>query len=108
MKLLSEYAVAFEHLTVCWGRSSARNCSTCEKCFRTMLVYDLLGATHRAAGFDMSRYSPGRLHEVWTDKPLVVQIYRGLRERAIGLGRRDVVDAIDRCLNGTATVREAA
>jgi hypothetical protein len=108
MKLLSEHDVAFEHLTVCWGRSSARNCSTCEKCFRTMLVYDLLGARQRAATFDMSRYSPGRLHEVWTDKPLVVQIYRGLRERARGLGRRDVVDAIDRCLNGTAMACEAA
>jgi|GEM_PF-397709 len=108
MKLLADHDVAFEHLTVCWGRWSARNCSGCEKCFRTMLVYDLLGARHRAATFDMSRYSLERLREVWTDKPLVVQIYRGLRERAIGLGRRDVVEAIDRCLTGTAMVREAA
>jgi len=108
MKLLSEHDVAFEHLHVCWGRWSARNCSSCEKCFRTMLVYDLLGESHRAATFDMSRYSVGLLRDVWRNTPLVARFYQGLRERAVKLGRRDVVDAIDRCLDGTTTAREAA
>jgi len=108
MKLLSEHDVAFEHLSVCWGRWSARNCSHCEKCFRTMLVYDLLGESHRAATFDMSRYSAGLLREVWRNTPLVARFYQGLRERAVTLGRSEVVDAIDRCLAGSTTLREAA
>jgi hypothetical protein len=108
MQFLSEHDVAFEHLSVCWGRWSARNCSRCEKCFRTMLVFDLLGERHRAATFDMPTFSIGGLRDVWKDTPLVVQIYRDLRERAASLGRGDVVDAIDQCLAGSATVREAA
>ena len=108
MQLLSEHDVAFEHVSVCWERWSARNCSNCEKCFRTMLVYDLLGESHRAATFDMSRYSVGLLRDVWRNTPLVARFYQGLRERAVKLGRRDVVDAIDRCLDGTTTAREAA
>jgi hypothetical protein len=102
MKLLAEHDVAFEHLSVCWGRGSARNCSRCEKCFRTMLVYDLLGARHRAATFDMTKFSVDGLRKVWKHAPLIEQIYRDLRERAVSLGRRDVVDVIDQCLAGPA------
>ncbi len=105
MRLLSEHDVAFENLHVCWGKWSARNCSNCEQCLRTMLVYDLLGERHRAATFDMGRWSPGRVRDIWNDNPLQLQLYRSLRERAISLGRSDVANAIGRCLDGTATTR---
>lgn len=108
MKSLAAYEVAFEHLHVCWGRWSARNCSRCEKCYRTMLVYELLGEQPRAATFDMAAFSLDGLRDVWRDSPVLVQMYRGLRARAESLGRGDVVDAIDRCLAGSAAVREAA
>lgn len=108
MRFLSKHDVAFDHLHVCWGRWTASNCSGCEKCYRTMLVFDLLGERHRAATFDMTKFSVGGLRDVWKTEPLVVQIYRDLRERAASLGRGDVVDAIDRCLAGSVAVRESA
>ena len=108
MQLLSDEDVAFENLHVCWGRWSATNCSRCESCFRTMLVYDLLGKRHQAATFDMTRFSLADLRTIWTDAPQVVQMYRNLRERAAILGRDDAMAAIDRCLAVAPPARAAA
>lgn len=97
-EFLSRFDVALNHLHVCWQDFSDRNCGLCEKCFRTLLALDLAGVRERAASFPFQTFSPGRLRDVWTEKPLVVRVYRKLRDHADRLGRADVVSVIDECL----------
>jgi hypothetical protein len=98
MDFLSRCDVAMKHLHVCWQDFSDRNCGTCEKCFRTLLALDLVGARDRATSFPASPFSPDRLREVWTEKELVIRVYRKMRDHAAQIGRADVVAVIDECL----------
>lgn len=97
-EFLSRFDVALNHLHVCWQDFSDRNCGLCEKCFRTLLALDLVGARDRAASFPAGTFGPDRLRDVWMEKELVVRVYRKLRDHADRLGRADVVTVIDECL----------
>jgi hypothetical protein len=94
------------HLHVCWQDFSDRNCGTCEKCFRTLLALDLVGARDRATSFPVGPFSPDQLREVWTEKELVIRVYRKLRDHAAQVGRSDVVAVIDECLARPATANQ--
>jgi len=98
-EFLSSFDVALKHLHVCWQDFSDRNCGVCEKCFRTLLAFDLVGARDRAVSFPAGTFSPDRLRDLWTDKEWAVRIYKKLRAQADRLGRTDVVDVIDECLS---------
>jgi len=98
IECLVRFDVAMNHLHVCWQGFSDRNCGTCEKCFRTLLGLDLVGARDRATSFPAGLFSPDRLLEVWTDKELFFRIYRKMRDHAAQIGRDDVVAVIDECL----------
>jgi hypothetical protein len=106
MECLSRFDVAMNHLHVCWQDFSDRNCGTCEKCFRTLLALDLVGARDRASSFPAGVFSPDRLREVWTEKELVIRVYRKLRDHAAQVGRSDVVAVIDECLARPATANQ--
>ena len=96
---LSLFDVALRNLHVCWRDFSDRNCGVCEKCFRTLLAFDLVGVRDRAISFPAGTFSLDRLRDVWTDKDWAVVIYRKLRDRAAQIGREDVVAVIDECLS---------
>ena len=95
---LSLFDVALHNLHVCWQGRSDRNCGICEKCFRTLLAFDLVGVRDRAISFPAGTFSLDRLRDVWTDKEWAVVIYKKLRDRAAQIGRDDVVAVIDECL----------
>jgi hypothetical protein len=48
---LVESEVAMQHLRVCWATQDEVNCSTCEKCIRTMTSLDILGQLERCSTF---------------------------------------------------------
>jgi len=98
-EFLARFDVAMNNLHVCWQDFSDRNCGTCEKCFRTLLALDLVGARDRAGSFPAGTFSPGRLREVWSEKELFIRVYQKLRDHAYQAGRSDVVDVIDECLS---------
>lgn len=97
-EFLSRSDVALEHLHVCWQAFSDHNCGRCEKCFRTLLALDLVGARDRATSFPAGTFRLDRLPTVWSKKELVVRVYRNLLDQAERLGRADVVAVIAECL----------
>lgn len=55
---IADWDIARRHLNVCVGvKETAENCSTCSKCFRTLIVLDALGKLDAfTAVFDLEKY----------------------------------------------------
>lgn len=100
LALLVESPLALDSLHVCWEERSAANCGRCEKCIRTLLALEILGARERATTFPAAPLPLERLPTVWKDRPLFVRMYRQLRDHAAAAGRGDIVDALDPLLTG--------
>jgi hypothetical protein len=90
--------IALKHLHVCWKDSSDLNCGKCEKCYRTLLTLEMVGALERATSFPPGSFALERMREIWEDHPLVIRLYQQMRIHAIRIQRPDVVGMIDRCL----------
>jgi hypothetical protein len=63
LRLLAESPVAMRHLRVCWKHGTAENCMECDKCFRTMLALEAIGAREKCSSFDTQAFSLTRLAE---------------------------------------------
>jgi hypothetical protein len=102
MALVAQSDVALRHLHVCWQEESDRNCGKCEKCWRTQVILELLGARERAASFPPGSFSLEQRQALPPDTEpfgkLVRHVYQELREQALKLSRPDVAKAIDASL----------
>ena len=98
LAFLVRFPVVLDTLHVCWEERSEGNCGRCEKCLRTLIALDILGARDRAVTFPAGPLDLARLAEVWRDTPLFVRMYAQLRDHAARAGRGDIVAAIDACL----------
>jgi len=98
LAFLMRFPLAFETLHVCWEERSAGNCGRCEKCLRTLIALDILGALDRAATFPREPLDLSLLAKVWKDTPLFVRMYEQLKDHAAAAGHSDIVAAIDACL----------
>lgn len=49
LRVIAEFPAVRRHLRVCWQGGTAHNCCRCEKCIRTILMLDFLGAPTMAA-----------------------------------------------------------
>ncbi|MEO8030881.1 MAG: hypothetical protein ABJC74_10505 [Gemmatimonadota bacterium] len=86
------------HLHVCWEDASDRNCGRCEKCVRTQLALEMLGARTHSSCFDPADFSLERAATVRLGTPATVRLMEDLRDPAVARGRADLVAVIDRCL----------
>lgn len=90
--------MALRTLRVCWNARSERNCSYCNKCFRTMATLEVLGALERCPQFDRKRLSLEALSRLFSgdhnDRILLLEV----RDLALRKGRKDIAEAIDRSL----------
>jgi hypothetical protein len=98
-EFLSRFDVALDHLHVCWKHGLENNCGVCEKCFRTLLAFDMANAGDRLKTFPKGAFSVDRLRDVWLDRPAVIRVYRKFQDYARSIGRADVVEVIDECLS---------
>ena len=94
-KVVAEFAPSYDRLRVCWARPNGlRNCGRCEKCVRTMLTLDLLGALPRFSTFPPGlKPDPGRWL-IKTEGELLLA--KEIRALALEKGRPDVADKVDR------------
>jgi hypothetical protein len=84
---------ALRSLRVCWRSKSDENCGRCQKCLRTMLALELLGALDRSPAFGNRTIDlklVRRIHIEWD----LVGDYQELREKAAAQGRKDLAGAI--------------
>ena len=89
---------ALSVLHVCSKDFNVGNCSTCQKCLRTMATLDLLGARARARTFDWSGYSLDRVSAAWlptaNERAYFIQIEQVARAR----GRLDLAQSAQTAL----------
>lgn len=94
-ELVARSDEALSVLHVCSKDFNLGNCSTCQKCLRTMATLDLMGARARARTFDWSGYSVARVAAAWlpteSERAFFIQIARAARAR----GRLDLAQSAE-------------
>lgn len=94
-RLLVDNEHAMRNLRVCWRSESDRNCGRCNKCYRTMLILELLGSlrsceTFRDAALDMA--DAARVH---CARPWDFREFEDIRALAVRSARPDIARAAE-------------
>jgi hypothetical protein len=92
--LVARSSVAMRALRVCLAKNAEWNCSRCEKCYRTLLALDVLGALDQASTFDLRRYDVKRAPEVYLPDGLHRTFFHEIQRLARERGRRDIDRAV--------------
>lgn len=109
-RVVARSSEALTALHVCWQDFRQGNCSSCQKCLRTMATLHLLGARERAVSFDWSRFSLEQLAATWlptaSDRAFFREIAGEARAKGdLALGR--AVESAILCSRRKALVRDA-
>ena len=95
-RLLTTSALAMRELRVCWRSQSDRNCESCSKCYRTMLILELLGALPRCGSFAPARVDLRAAERVLCAQSWDFREFRDIHGLAVSMGRTDIVRAVER------------
>ena len=68
LALISQYPVLLDNIRVCWMDSAAYNCGQCEKCLRTMVALEGLGALQHCRAFPAKSADPTLVRRVCIDE----------------------------------------
>jgi len=88
IEFLSNHQVALENLRVCWKSQSFYNCSMCEKCFRTMVAFDLIGKLNSCSSFDIENYDNKKLSKIYIKNNTVAKLWSDLLKYAIKVNKK--------------------
>lgn len=102
-KLVAGWDIALQHLRVC-NRSQhyiheMLNCGKCEKCIRTMLALEALGALEKTTAFPVRVITPEMVEATRPLAPNTFQNYEELLQPLAERGRHDLCLAIRRKLD---------
>ena len=92
--LVAQSDIALRTLRVCWNSKSDANCSTCNKCMRTMATLELFGALDRCTTFRPHAFHPERLARVYSSDENDRLMLREVASLATERGRIDISEAI--------------
>lgn len=92
-RLLVNSGLAMQSLRVCWRSRSTENCGNCNKCYRTMLMLELLGALERCTTFGAGRVDLRRAGRIYCGRPWDYRELRDIEQLALASGRPDVATA---------------
>lgn len=95
---IAQSELALRHLRVCYQSSNGTNCSTCKRCYRTMLALEVVGALDRCATFDRGALDLRKAARVYCDSEPDIKQFGFVRELALRKGRNEIVRAIDSSL----------
>ncbi len=105
-ELVARSDLALRTLRVCWNTRSEKNCSHCNKCFRTMATLEALGALARCPQFDRTQLSLDALSHLFSGDHNDRILLREVRDLARQRGRSDLAGAIDRSLARSRRMRK--
>ena len=105
-ELVARSELALRTLRVCWNARSEKNCSYCNKCFRTMATLEVVGALDRCPQFDRARLTLEALSRLFSGDHNDRILLREVRDLAAEKGRSDVAGAIDRSLARSRRTRK--
>ncbi len=92
-ELLCASPVALRSLRVCFESRTEQNCGRCNKCCRTMLILELLGALEQCTTFPEQRVDLRRISRVYCREAWDFREFRDIRSLALMVGRRDAARA---------------
>ena len=105
LEFLAGFDVALHSLRVC-ARDRSENCGECEKCYRNMIILDVLGVLDRSTTFPPGGLDLGRVSHVFIRGWRAI-FYEDLRRFAASRGRADIAKAIGRSLRRSRWRRPA-
>lgn len=97
-KMVAQSDLAMENLRVCWMGRSDGNCGKCEKCLRTLTMFELLGLRERCVTFPADAWSLDGLAALRLRQEIDRRHMERIRLLALDCSRPDVVRAVDRSL----------
>jgi hypothetical protein len=106
-RLLTTSNAAMRTLRVCWKSESDENCGRCNKCLRTMLILELLGALDRCETFDASRVGIVAASRILCAEPWDFRELRDIRALATERGRPDLANAATISMRGSRRLTRA-
>jgi hypothetical protein len=97
-ELISDWDIALRHLRVCNITDSYQdgqlNCGKCEKCVRTMLALEAVGALKKATAFPVHTVTPALIEEAVYLRHNLLPLYVELLPPLTKAGRHDLVKAV--------------
>ncbi len=93
---IAQFRVAMESLRVCWLSDTGENCGSCEKCHRTMLTLELLGALERCSTFKKKHVDLDQIARLYSSGEWALFYLRQIRDYARRQARDDIADALER------------
>jgi hypothetical protein len=102
-EFISNHEIVLKNLHVCFQGQDTHgqddtNCCTCSKCYRTMIVLEILGKLEDCALFDHSKFDLEKIARLDTSSPLSEAIFTDIKTLALEHGRTDIAEQIDRSL----------
>ena len=94
LEFLSRFDFAMRSLRVC-SRDHSENCGECEKCYRNVIILDVLGVLDRSPTFPVRALDLRKVSHIFIRGWRTI-FYEGLRRWAASRGRADVAKAIGR------------
>jgi hypothetical protein len=93
--LVTQSDVAMRVLRVCWDTDTGGNCGECDKCYRTMITLDILGAlerceTFKGKSYDLEKVAHTHSLEVWE-----ISYLREIADFACARGKPEIAQALE-------------
>jgi hypothetical protein len=103
-RLVTGSSVAMNSLRVCWRSKSVENCANCNKCYRTMLMLELLGALEWCSTFEPDQVDLKRASRIYCAYPWDFRELRDIEALARATGRLDVAEAVRKSMDRSPAV----
>lgn len=94
-EFISKYDLARKYLHVCYSIGTDKNCSQCVKCYRTMMMLDVLDEFKHFETFDKNKYSIAHISKFYNQVSWDYKYMNMVRSLAVIKKRIDLIKAID-------------
>jgi hypothetical protein len=98
---LIKHDVVLRTLRVCWRSRTDENCGACKKCYRAMLMLELLGALNRCTTFPERSLSVRQAARMYCSVPWDFRELRDISALAQHAGRPDIGRAAEQAMRGS-------
>lgn len=100
-QFIAQYPTALKNLHVCFQGQDTHgqddtNCCNCPKCYRTMIVLEILGKLKDCSLFDHSKFTLQKIAHLDTSSAVAQSFFKDIKQLALEHGRSDIAHQIDR------------
>ncbi len=105
-KFVAGNEIALNSMRVCWQSFSDYNCSSCSKCYRTMITLDLLGKLKDCRAFTLNQLNATRIKKIFITDEHDICFFQEIKAFALKIKRLDIVYAIEESLKNSQNLNK--